>query len=58
MDAFAVLDSVLGDYEKFVRSFLAIKDPEIKERVEKEISGGLLWPEPWLGLNPMPFSLV
>ena len=52
MDAFAVLGNVLGDYEQFVRSFLTIKDPVVKERVEQEISGGLLWPEPWLGLNP------
>jgi ATP-dependent helicase YprA (DUF1998 family) len=52
MDAFAVRDEVLGDYADFVRSFLTIKDDTIRDRVASEIDSGLLWPEPWLGLNP------
>lgn len=52
MDAFGVLDEVLGDYENFVKGFLEIKDDQIRTRVEKEIADGLLWPEPWLALNP------
>ncbi len=52
MDAFGVLDEVLGDYENFVKGFLEIKDDQISTKVEKEISDGLLWPEPWLALNP------
>lgn len=52
MDAFAVRDRVLGDYADFVRSFLAIKDDAIRQQIESEIDSGLLWPEPWLGLNP------
>ncbi|MBF9317689.1 DEAD/DEAH box helicase [Mycobacteroides chelonae] len=52
MDAFGVLDSVLGDYENFVKGFLEIKDDQIRAKVESEIEGGLLWPEPWLALNP------
>ncbi|ORV66621.1 DEAD/DEAH box helicase [Mycobacterium gastri] len=52
MDAFGVLDEVLGDYENFVKGFLEIKDDQIRSKVEKEIADGLLWPEPWLALNP------
>ncbi len=52
MDAFGVLNEVLGDYENFVKGFLEIKDDQIRGKVEKEIADGLLWPEPWLGLNP------
>src|ERR1700693_4892903 len=52
MDAFGVLDEVLDDYENFVKGFLDIKDDQIRTKVESEIEGGLLWPEPWLALNP------
>ena len=52
MDAFGVLDEVLRDYESFVAGFLNIKDGRVRQKVEKEIDDGLLWPEPWLALNP------
>lgn len=52
MDAFGVLSEVLDDYESFVKGFLDIKDDQIRDKVEQEIEGGLLWPEPWLALNP------
>ncbi|GAA3158522.1 hypothetical protein GCM10020255_040380 [Rhodococcus baikonurensis] len=52
MDAFGVLGKVLDDYQSFVSGFLNIKDPEVKAKVESEIENGLLWPEPWLALNP------
>ncbi|KZS70227.1 DEAD/DEAH box helicase [Mycobacterium kansasii] len=52
MDAFGVLDEVLNDYESFVKGFLDIKDHKIRDKVEGEIEDGLLWPEPWLALNP------
>src|SRR4051794_2785837 len=52
MDAFGALDDVLGDYQSFVTSFLNIRDPRVKDRVEGEIEDGLLWPQPWLALNP------
>ncbi|GFG53371.1 DEAD/DEAH box helicase [Mycolicibacterium agri] len=52
MDAFGVLDEVLTDYENFVKGFLEIRDEQIRSKVEQEIADGLLWPEPWLALNP------
>ncbi len=52
MDAFGVLDGVLGDYQAFVEGFLNIQDDQVKAKVDAEIEAGLLWPEPWLALNP------
>lgn len=52
MDAFGVLDEVLDDYQSFVRGFLNIQDDQIRQKVDGEIEDGLLWPEPWLALNP------
>ncbi|MCV7195926.1 DEAD/DEAH box helicase [Mycobacterium angelicum] len=52
MDAFDVLGEVLRDYENFVKGFLDIKNEQIRAKVEADIEGGLLWPEPWLALNP------
>ncbi|MCX4093597.1 DEAD/DEAH box helicase [Nocardia sp. alder85J] len=52
MDAFGVLGEVLDDYQSFVAGFLNIKDPAVRQKVETEIENGLLWPEPWLALNP------
>lgn|GEM_PF-7013784 len=50
--AFGVLDEVLDDYENFVKRVLETKDPQIQGKVEKEIPDDLLWPKPWLALNP------
>jgi very-short-patch-repair endonuclease len=52
VDAFGVLDKVLADYESFVAGFLNIQDDRVRQKVETEIDNGLLWPEPWLALNP------
>ena len=52
MDAFGVLDEVLADYQSFVNGFLNIQDDRVRQKVEREIEDGLLWPEPWLALNP------
>ncbi len=52
MDAFGVLDQVLGDYQSFVEGFLNIKDEQVRAKVDTEVQDGLLWPEPWLALNP------
>ena len=52
MDAFGVLSDVLDDYRSFVTGFLNIQDNRVRAMVEEEIEDGLLWPEPWLALNP------
>jgi ATP-dependent helicase YprA (DUF1998 family)/very-short-patch-repair endonuclease len=52
VDAFGVLGDVLDDYQKFVNGFLNIKDERVLDKVERAIADGLMWPEPWLALNP------
>lgn len=52
MDAFEVLNDVLEDYKSFVQGFLNIRDPEVLSKVQRDVDNGLLWPEPWLALNP------
>ena len=52
MDVFELRDAVIGDYAKFVQGFLNIRDSRIREAVQENLNDGLLWPEPWLSLNP------
>lgn len=52
MEIFDLRDDLIGDYESFVRSFLQFRDWRIEQRVNEELQGGKLWPEPRIGLNP------
>ncbi len=52
MDVFAVRDRIVRDYARYVRSFVQIRDPRIRERVQQDLDDGLLWPEPLLQVNP------
>jgi ATP-dependent helicase YprA (DUF1998 family)/very-short-patch-repair endonuclease len=52
MDVFDLHRHLVGDYASYTRSFIRIADERIRTSVEAEISGGLLWPEPLLQLNP------
>ena len=52
MNVFDLRDRLIRDYEAYVKSFIAIRDPRIRQRVEAEIVAGALWPEPRIGLNP------
>lgn len=52
MDVFEIRDEVVDDYRSFAQGFLQIRDPGIRRKVQEELDSGLLWPEPWLALNP------
>ncbi|MHB1890869.1 MAG: DEAD/DEAH box helicase, partial [Acidimicrobiales bacterium] len=52
MDVFQLRDSVIEDYRRFIQGFLHIRDKQIRDVVEETLADGLLWPEPWLSLNP------
>ena len=52
LDVFALRDQLVEDYRHYAESFLTIKDERIREHVERELDGGLLWPDPALQLNP------
>jgi ATP-dependent helicase YprA (DUF1998 family)/very-short-patch-repair endonuclease len=52
MDIFAFRDQLIGDYASYVKSFIQIRDPWIKEYVDDSLRTGVLWPEPLIQLNP------
>jgi len=52
MNVFELRKRVIDDYGAYVRSFIQIRDPRIKSRVDADLDEGLLWPEPRIGLNP------
>lgn len=52
MNIFDLRGQIVDDYATFLRGFLKIGDQRIREFVEAELARGVLWPEPWLSLNP------
>ncbi len=52
MDVFALRNRLVEDYSSYIQSFIRIRDERINDLVEQEISGGLLWPDPLIQLNP------
>jgi ATP-dependent helicase YprA (DUF1998 family) len=52
MDVFKLRDRLIQDYGDYVRSFIQICDERIRDHVDRTLSGGLLWPDPLIQLNP------
>ncbi len=52
MNIFDFRNQLINDYASYIHSFIQIRDVQIRERVQKELEEGLLWPEPLIQLNP------
>ncbi len=52
MNVFELRQDLLASYAAYIRSFIQIRDPAIRQRVEEELDSGLLWPETLIQLNP------
>jgi len=52
MDVFELNSNLTADYCSYIKSFIRIKDKEIKTLVEEQLNRGLLWPDPLIQLNP------
>jgi len=52
MQVFELRNRIVRDYANFIRSFIRINDSIIGRKVEDELTGGLLWPDPLIQLNP------
>jgi superfamily II DNA/RNA helicase/very-short-patch-repair endonuclease len=52
VDAFRIRDRLVADYADYVRSFIKVKDPRMEAHVADVLSGGTLWPDPLIQLNP------
>ena len=52
MDIFNFRRKLIDDYAGYTRSFLAVREPRLREFVEEQLDAGVLWPEPLIQLNP------
>lgn len=52
MNVFELRRQQVSDYEHYVRSFMSMRDERLRDEVETQLSDGLLWPHPRMGLNP------
>lgn len=52
LDIFQFRNEVIGDYRRYIESFLKINDPRVKEFVAQELKDGKLWSDPLVQLNP------
>lgn len=52
MDALNLHSKIVSGYEEYIRSFIDIHDDDIRTKVEKDLSGNKLWPEPLIQFNP------
>jgi len=52
MNIFDTHRKIIEGYSDYIRSFINISDPEIRQRVDDSLSDGLLWPQPLLQFNP------
>lgn len=52
MDVFTFRDRLVAEYQRFTRSFVTIRAPDIKTHVDSEYDAGRFWPAPMVQLNP------
>jgi ATP-dependent helicase YprA (DUF1998 family) len=52
LDVFELRRKLVKDYGEYATSFVNIADDRIREHIDQELKGGLLWPEPLIQLNP------
>ena len=52
MDIFDFRRKLIDDYAGYTRSFLAVREPQLRKFVEEQLAAGVLWPEPLIQLNP------
>ncbi|CAN5422959.1 hypothetical protein BH23ACT9_BH23ACT9_33960 [soil metagenome] len=52
MDAFGIHQQLIDDYSSYTRSFVDLRDDRLRDVVDEAVEQGLLWPDPWLQLNP------
>lgn len=52
LDIFNFRNQIIGDYRRYIESFLKIRDHEVREFVNQELEKGQLWTNPLVQLNP------
>ena len=52
MDVFDVRARLIEDYRAFTTGFVEPRDVRVRDFVERRLTEGHQWPDPWLSLNP------
>ncbi|WP_066423339.1 DEAD/DEAH box helicase [Anabaena sp. 4-3] len=52
LDIFNFRNEIIGDYRRYIESFLKIRDTRVEEFVNQELEKGQLWTNPLVQLNP------
>jgi ATP-dependent helicase YprA (DUF1998 family) len=52
MNVFDLRNRLVADYADYIRSFIRIRDNNIRDKVEGWLNAGRLWPDPLIQLNP------
>ena len=52
MNVFDTHAKIISDYASYIRSFINIADPAIRQTVDVALAEGKLWPQPLLQFNP------
>lgn len=52
MNIFDFRERLISDYSSYIKSFLTIRDPRIRQEETEKIGEGQLWPDPLIQLNP------
>lgn len=52
MNVFDTHAKIISDYASYIRSFINIADPAIRQTVDAALAEGKLWPQPLLQFNP------
>src|SRR5271165_341590 len=52
MNVFDLDRALVADYEKFARSFTAIRAPDLRQQIDAIYATGRFWPEPLITVNP------
>ncbi|MFJ8042140.1 DEAD/DEAH box helicase [Kitasatospora sp. NPDC096147] len=52
VDVFKVHGQLIKDYRDFTSGSVVVRDQRVKDQVDRALSDGEQWPDPWLSLNP------
>ena len=52
MNVFDLDADLIARYERFARSFTALRADDLKQQVDHIYDSGTFWPEPLIGVNP------
>ncbi len=52
MNIFEIHNSIIANYESFIKSFINIDNKKINDKIQEELNSKKLWPEPLIQFNP------